>query len=70
MDKLKSYRPEVPDRLPNDPQPEIIYPHAVALSAVDTGGGASLGEGAKLPLLVVPLAPRPCNNLITHIVPP
>ena len=44
MDKLKSYRPEVPDRLPNDPQPEIIYPHAVALSAVDTGGGASLGK--------------------------
>ena len=37
MDKLKSYRPEVPDRLPNDPQPEIIYPHAVTLSAVETG---------------------------------
>ena len=41
---MKSYRPEVPDRLPNDPKLEIIYPHAVTLSAVDTGGGAGLGK--------------------------
>ena len=44
MDKLQSYRPEVSNRLPNDPQPKIIYPHTVALSAVDTGGGAGLGK--------------------------
>ena len=54
--RLKSYQLEVPDRLPNDPQTEIIYPHAVTLSAVDTGGGASLGGS---------LAPSPLVHVIT-----